>query len=139
MDKKPYSLSVKAIVIGPDKKCLIIKRSMASKKYPGCWDFPGGKLNFGELPGAAIERETKEETGLSVQLVRVAGCGEMEIEDFRVAFLFFEAEAISSDVQLSSEHEAFQWVERTRLADFELCQQFKEFAREYSRATGGIR
>jgi len=34
----------------------------------GKWEFPGGKIEFGEDPVAAVIRETKEETGLDVEV-----------------------------------------------------------------------
>lgn len=34
------------------------------------WEFPGGKINFGEQPEEALVRETKEETGYPVEIVR---------------------------------------------------------------------
>lgn len=44
--------------------------------YKGRWDLPGGKIDFGESPEEALEREIWEETGLkikSAQLVDAIG------------------------------------------------------------------
>ena len=32
--------------------------------YLGCWDLPGGRIEFGESPEGAVARELEEETGL---------------------------------------------------------------------------
>lgn len=37
------------------------------------WGFPGGFLDYGESPMQAVVREFKEETGLTVEVVRVLG------------------------------------------------------------------
>jgi 8-oxo-dGTP diphosphatase len=38
--------------------------------HPGCWGFPGGSLEDGEDPLAALKRELFEETGMVVDEVR---------------------------------------------------------------------
>jgi mutator protein MutT len=35
------------------------------------WELPGGKINFGETPEAAVTREVSEETGLVVRVSRL--------------------------------------------------------------------
>lgn len=39
----------------------------------GKWTIPGGMVEPGELPAEAAIRETKEETGLDVELIRILG------------------------------------------------------------------
>ena len=48
-----------------DDKIVLVKR----RDIP-VWVFPGGKVDEGETPEEAIVRETKEETGYAVQVVR---------------------------------------------------------------------
>ena len=38
---------------------------------PGCWTLPGGGIDFGEDPEAAVVREFIEETGLVVKVERL--------------------------------------------------------------------
>jgi len=47
-----------------DGKLLFIKRS-ASRSYAGKWGMPGGKLEKGETPEEAMDREFFEETGIT--------------------------------------------------------------------------
>ena len=44
---------------------LVVKRSKEDDLYPGCWEFPGGHLEFGETINNALKRELKEEIGFS--------------------------------------------------------------------------
>ncbi len=62
----------KAILIHPaGDKFLTLKRRDDDSRHPGYWDLPGGNVDFGENHLAAIEREIREETGLTVTASRV--------------------------------------------------------------------
>ena len=55
-----------AVVIRPDGSFLLGQRP-AGKVYAGYWEFPGGKVEPGEAPLAAIRRELNEELGIEVR------------------------------------------------------------------------
>ena len=44
---------------------LVVRRSKEDDLYPGCWEFPGGHIEFGETISDALKRELKEEIGFS--------------------------------------------------------------------------
>jgi 8-oxo-dGTP diphosphatase len=52
-------------LIDPDKRILIAQRP-AGKAMAGLWEFPGGKVEPGESPEAALIRELHEELGVEV-------------------------------------------------------------------------
>jgi 8-oxo-dGTP diphosphatase len=58
-------LVVACALIDPDGKILLARRP-EGKKMAGLWEFPGGKLNPGELPEAALVRELREELGIDI-------------------------------------------------------------------------
>lgn len=39
--------------------------------YTGQWDLPGGRVEAGETPAAALRREVAEETGLRISAIRL--------------------------------------------------------------------
>ena len=55
-----------AVIERPDGTFLLAQRP-EGKPYPGYWEFPGGKIEPGEDPRAALDRELAEELGIVVQ------------------------------------------------------------------------
>src|SRR5258705_6112047 len=55
-----------AILLRADGRVLLAQRP-PGKAYAGYWEFPGGKLEPGESPRAALDRELAEELGLAVR------------------------------------------------------------------------
>lgn len=54
-----------AVILRPDG-CVLLAQRPPGKPYAGYWEFPGGKLEAGETPRAALDRELAEELGLVV-------------------------------------------------------------------------
>ena len=55
-----------AVITRRDGKVLLAQRPRG-KAYAGYWEFPGGKVEPGEMPSHALERELAEELGLAVR------------------------------------------------------------------------
>ncbi len=63
---KALLLIVAAALVDGDGRVLIGKRP-EGKQLAGLWEFPGGKVEAGETPEAALIRELEEELGIAVK------------------------------------------------------------------------
>ena len=61
----PTILVAAIALVDIDNRVLIAKRP-PGKSMAGLWEFPGGKVEKGELPEAALIRECKEELGIDI-------------------------------------------------------------------------
>ena len=65
MSGKTVVLVVACALVDPDNRVLLAKRP-PDKPQGDLWEFPGGKVEDGELPEDAIIRELKEELAVDV-------------------------------------------------------------------------
>jgi 8-oxo-dGTP diphosphatase len=69
-EPRKRTLVVAGLVIGNDRRVLITQRR-ADQALPLQWEFPGGKVEPGEAPVAALVRELTEELGITVEVGRI--------------------------------------------------------------------
>ena len=67
----PILLVAAVALIDGDNRVLIAQRP-EGKSMAGLWEFPGGKVEAGETPEQALQRELKEELGIDVCLTCMA-------------------------------------------------------------------
>ena len=58
-----------------DGQLLLVERREPPEA--GCWNLPGGKVDFGERVADAVRREVAEELGVEIELTRSLGFVEM--------------------------------------------------------------
>ena len=59
----------KSLVVNDKGEVLFVRRKRKfHKEAHNKWEFPGGKIDFGESPEDTTKREAKEETGYSVEI-----------------------------------------------------------------------
>jgi len=63
MEKNPTLMVVAAALVDADGRVLLQKRS-PGRQMEGLWEFPGGKVEPGEIPEDALIRELSEELGV---------------------------------------------------------------------------
>lgn len=108
--KRPQPV-VGALVRGPEGTHLIARTT----KWQGMWGVPGGKVEYGETLGAAVQREFVEEVGLRLSGVRFAQLQEAVLSpEFHKPAHFvmvdFFAETTDTDVIPNAEIAEWAWV-----------------------------
>ncbi len=62
-------VSVGAMILNDRGEALLTKRSQKATNERGCWENPGGAVNFGETLELAMRREIREEYGIEVDVL----------------------------------------------------------------------
>lgn len=77
-------------MVDADGRVLVAQRP-AGKHLAGQWEFPGGKLEPGETPEAALVRELREELGIDchASCFSPAGFASHPYEEFHLILLLF--------------------------------------------------
>ena len=104
-----FKVITKAI-LKKNGKFLVIKRSPDAHAFANYWDFPGGKLEEGEQPFKAVEREVFEETGLKAKAQSLASAFVLHHQGEHLVFLSFNVRPLAGKVKVSSEHTEWKWV-----------------------------
>ena len=94
---------------------VLVTRRGPAMAMPGKWEFPGGKVERGESPEAALTREVAEELGLAIEVGAHLGRGTALVAGRRIVLDVFLARALGGDLALV-EHDAAAWVTAGELA-----------------------
>lgn len=104
----PRRIEVAAAVIQrPDGRFLLGQRP-ADKVYAGYWEFPGGKIETGEAPLAALRRELHEELGISVGCAYPWLTRDYDYAHAAVRLRFFRVVSWSGNLR-GRENQRFSW------------------------------
>jgi 8-oxo-dGTP diphosphatase len=111
-------LVVACALIDPDGRVLIAQRP-EGKALAGLWEFPGGKLEPGERPEAALIRELDEELGITVKEACLAPLtfASHAYEDFHLLMPLYICRRWEG-LAISKEGQNLAWVRPNKLRDY---------------------
>ena len=78
------------------------------------WEFPGGKVEPGETPQAALKREIMEELETEIEVGDLIETIEYDYPTFHLSMDCFWAQIVKGDLVLR-EHEAAKWLTKEQL------------------------
>jgi len=106
-------INVVGAVIVRNDEILCAQRGFAGS-LGGMWEFPGGKIEDGESPRQALEREIQEELLCTVTVTDEVTSTTYEYDFGIVTLTTFYCELVEGEPQLT-EHEATKWLKRSEL------------------------
>ena len=111
-------LVVAAALLDADNRVLIAQRP-PGKALAGLWEFPGGKVDPGERPEAALIRELDEELGITVEEPCLAPLtfASHAYEDFHLLMPLYVCRRWDGFVQ-PLEDQALKWVRSKDLRSY---------------------
>lgn len=114
------TITVRAI-IKQNQKILLLRRSKGNPLYTGLYELPGGKVDFGEDPRAAIQREVAEEISREPETTQLFDVhSELDVNDLQhqyIILVFLVSLKPDTTVQLSEEHDKYKWI---KMSDIQL-------------------
>jgi ADP-ribose pyrophosphatase YjhB (NUDIX family) len=126
--ERPF-LAVSAAIVR-DGKVLVVRR--ARRPALAVYTVPGGVVETGETLADAVVREVREETGLAIEPVALAGHREVIMRDAQGAverhfvILCFAARWLSGEPMLNDELDDARWLEPAALAGLETTEGLAE-------------
>ena len=103
------------VILDGSGRALACRRA-AGRHLGGLWEFPGGKVEEGEMPEKALARELREELGISVE---VGGKMDAVVEwtdgDVSIRLTAFRCRIIEGE-PVALEHEEIRWCDAGELA-----------------------
>ncbi len=99
---------------------LLVQRPV-DKPMAGLWEFPGGKIEDKESPELALQRELKEELGITLDLndLKPLCFTSYSYPDFQLVMLVYNCSRWQGNIDLRENQQAFAWVS---------CQDLKTYS-----------
>ena len=111
-------IAVVAALAAKEGRLLIAQRPMG-RHMGGKWEFPGGKLEKGGTPEAALRRELKEELGVDADIGPIRAAIPYSYPEKDGLLLFYSARLMGEPKPI--DEAALAWVTPDELAGYDLA------------------
>ncbi len=113
-EMRDRKLVVAGLIVADDGRILITQRR-ADQALPLQWEFPGGKVEPGESPVAALARELREEIGVAAEVGRIWDVLFHPYPAFDLVMLVYRCRLAPGEVARAVEVADLAWVATSEL------------------------
>ena len=119
-DHKNIKIVVSLALINNADEILLSKRPK-NKHLAGFWEFPGGKVENGEVPEIALIREIKEELDININNKCIAplSFSEFDYKEFQLLLLLYVCRRWEGKAK-SMENNEIRWVKANMLRKYKM-------------------
>ncbi|WP_323027200.1 (deoxy)nucleoside triphosphate pyrophosphohydrolase [Gelidibacter japonicus] len=107
------TIPVTCAIIYFENKILAVQRSK-TMKLPLKWEFPGGKIEFGESEEDCVKREILEELNIHIEIKERLTPVTHTYPDFKIKLIPYTADYLSGELKLK-EHADYVFLEKDEL------------------------
>jgi 8-oxo-dGTP diphosphatase len=110
------TIEVVAAIICQDDQIVVTQRGYGD--FKDGWEFPGGKVELGETPEAALVREIREELAVEISVGELLTTVEYDYPNFHLTMHCYLCQLIGGELRLL-EHQAARWLGKGELYSVE--------------------
>lgn len=118
-DSRPRKLVVAGLIVDDAGRVLVTQRR-ADQPLPLQWELPGGKLEAGESPAAALARELAEELGVRAEVGRIWDVLFHAYPEFDLLMLVYRCRLAPGERPRCREVADLAWRPPDRLGDLDI-------------------
>lgn len=127
---------VTAAIVSDQGRYLIARRGPA-EKLAGMWEFPGGKVEFGETLQECLKREIYEELGVQAEIGELITESHYKYDHGEILLVAMRTHIANMDINLTV-HDSIQWLTPAQLLNLNLAPADIPIAKFLNEQSNGI-